>query len=179
MQQHIYRLKVQTKCLLFCWHYTQRSQIWCRQAQGSPPLLYILLVRYRSDHHGDKPFHDAVAIEPIEMLRLCTLFIFALWYETHTKADRILRFTSKLRLITSLMLFSFLSFSNMLFFLVLFHLEYLNVWSPIWFPWNLQASKPSNLAEWVQNELVGQVGRGNAGVPHYVVDYPLLPTATM
>lgn len=42
------------------------------------PLLYILLVRYRSDHHGDKPFHDAVAIEPIEMLRLCTLFIFAL-----------------------------------------------------------------------------------------------------
>lgn len=27
------------------------------------------------------------------------------------------------------------------FFLVVFHLEYLNIWSPIWFSWYLQASK--------------------------------------
>lgn len=46
-----------------------------------PPSCYSfhkLLVRCCSDHHGDKLFHDAVAIEPIVMLHLCTLFIFSL-----------------------------------------------------------------------------------------------------
>lgn len=45
-----------------------------------PPFFpfHKLLVRYCSDHHGDKLFHDAVAIEPIVMLHLCTLFIFSL-----------------------------------------------------------------------------------------------------
>lgn len=50
-----------------------------------------LLERYCSDHHGDKLFHDAVAIEPIVMLHLCTLFIFSLWYRTNTPCKDVLR----------------------------------------------------------------------------------------
>lgn len=78
MQQHIYRLKVQTNACCFVDTLPKDLRFDVGRLRVFFPLLYILLVRYRSDHHGDKPFHDAVAIEPIEMLRLCTLFIFAL-----------------------------------------------------------------------------------------------------
>lgn len=51
--------------------------MWCTPASY---YFHILPVRIWFDHHGDKLFHDAVAIEPIVMLRLCAPFIFSLWY---------------------------------------------------------------------------------------------------
>lgn len=76
IHQNSHRLKVQTNAS--CYVDIIAKDLRCDAGRLSFFPLYILLMRYCSDHHGDKPFHDAVAIEPIEMLRLCTLFIFTL-----------------------------------------------------------------------------------------------------
>ena len=126
------------------------------------PSSSKLLVRYRSHHHGYKLFHDAVAIEPIVMLHLCTRFIFILWYQTSTDPEPAPRSADPMRR---------LSVNLTDWFMVLFHIYCKMCVSAaerrqLTWCFGAQTDSPRHQgpSDPVQNQLVGWAGGARGGV---------------